>query len=1143
MMHLYSAGSPRTLAASLASVLTDDPGDPMVPEWLAVPSDGMRRWLALEIARFLGTSGVGSHDGVAANFVRAYPGTLRSAVLAASRGDGHPDPWVIDRLVWSVLTVIEDGRADPRLAPLSDMAPGSSRLAKARRISDLFDRYQVNRPDMIRAWADGRDIDGVGSGLPVHISWQPYLWRLVRQAVGEPSPAESLPRTIADVASGQLDLGLPPRLLLFGFTLLPGRGFLELAKAVSERREVHLFLLEPTRLAAPELLRASATSGRARLRSADATAGLINVPLLRSWGRLHRETAVLMADAERHGVPVPARVEAEEDDGPSGTVLDRLQRVIRHNGDQDLPLCEASDDSVQFHACFGAVRQVQVLRQCLLHLLRDVDGLREDDILVVCPSLDRFAPLIEGVFGTSAPGGSRLGETGSNQEAPSLRYRVADQSIRVANPLLGATAALLELVAGRFEAAAVTDFLSLAPVRQRFGFDDEDLSTVADWVRSTNVRWGLDPDSRTAFDVPSSIVNNTWRAGLDQLLVGAAVTDDDLVLALGDVVPYGVEGSDTAVLGGLADALGLLGELAREVGSTHTVAEWVDLIRRTCDSLFDADGDGAWQFDALHRTFSDVLYAATSERGTSNVPLEYVDVRRLFDEYLDAMVGRPDFFRGGITFTSMTPLRWVPYRVIAILGLDQASFSPTVPAGDDLIAAAPQLGDSDARAESRQSLLEVVLSAEEYLVVLRDGHDVRTNQPVPRAVVAAELFEAVSMMVDEDLRATFESRLEVNHPRHPFDERCLTVNGIRPGRSWGFDAADLAGARARRARIYEKARPLSSPLPPRADAEIDLADLHAFLKNPSSAFVSDRLEARLPRESFQAPPHLPVKIAGLEEWQIGERLLAARLGGISTEQWEAVERVRGTLPPGALEAGALAKVEGVVDTLLEAADRCDAIIEPGVPREIDIQLDASTRIVGVVTTRLGGVMRGPVTVTYSSVKPTHRLAAWLDLVALVAADPDEAWRAVTIAQTKDHKAAEVIDLVPIAEDERIARATSALSVIVDCYRRGMVEPLPLFPRVSEAIVGDGPRRPDWRRKGSNGPKGDGDDEAVRLAFDLDSIEAVLAVPAEPSDPAGGEGRAERFARYLWDAFSTSVSERDRAPEGGAEPVEIQGARS
>jgi len=180
MMHLYSAGRPEPLAARLAKVMADERLDPMTPEWLAVPSDGMRRWLTLELARHLGNSGPDRADGIAANIERAYPGTLRSLVLNAGRSDAKGDPWSIERLVWSVLAVAEQRRGDPELSAFLALPDGASRFAKARRVADLFDRYHLHRPGMIRAWAAGRIVDGTRGAIADHETWQPYLWTLVR---------------------------------------------------------------------------------------------------------------------------------------------------------------------------------------------------------------------------------------------------------------------------------------------------------------------------------------------------------------------------------------------------------------------------------------------------------------------------------------------------------------------------------------------------------------------------------------------------------------------------------------------------------------------------------------------------------------------------------------------------------------------------------------------------------------------------------------------------------------------------------------------------------------------------------------------------------------------------------------------------
>src|SRR5450631_2303021 len=173
VMHLYSADRAEDLVGKLADILQADPLDPMQPEWLAVQSDG--------------------GDGIAANFVRAYPGTLRSIVLdAAARRDADvtgaersDDPWQIDRMVWSLLAVFDDLAAGGGMPEFTKLSDGASRFTRVRAVADLFDRYHLHRPEMIRTWAepDGTDrgpSDGSGNPIPPRAAWQPRLWRILR---------------------------------------------------------------------------------------------------------------------------------------------------------------------------------------------------------------------------------------------------------------------------------------------------------------------------------------------------------------------------------------------------------------------------------------------------------------------------------------------------------------------------------------------------------------------------------------------------------------------------------------------------------------------------------------------------------------------------------------------------------------------------------------------------------------------------------------------------------------------------------------------------------------------------------------------------------------------------------------------------
>ena len=175
------------------------------------------------------------------------------------------------------------------------------------------------------------------------------------------------------------------------------------------------------------------------------------------------------------------------------------------------------DRSVQVHSCHGPDRQVDVLREVLLGLLVDDATLEPRDILVMCPDIETYAPLIAADFG--------LGEVVPDAHpAHRLRVRLADRSLVQTNPLLAVAAQLLTLAGGRVTASAVLNLIQSDPVRARFNFTDDDLDDITDWVRESNIRWGLDKKHREPYGV--NFVHHTWRFGLDRVLTGVAVSDD-----------------------------------------------------------------------------------------------------------------------------------------------------------------------------------------------------------------------------------------------------------------------------------------------------------------------------------------------------------------------------------------------------------------------------------------------------------------------------------------------------------------------------------------------------------------------------------------------------------------------------------------
>jgi exodeoxyribonuclease V gamma subunit len=1147
-LHVWRSERADGLLAPLADLLARIPVDPFTPEVIAVPTAGIERWVTQELSLRLGTASDDT-DGVCANVDFPFPGTLVGEALEAAQAlpDGG-DPWAPDRLVWELLALFET-QPDPGLwGPAHghlDATDDGRRYQAARHVADLFDRYAVHRPEMVRAWADG---DALGPSLgpidPGH-AWQPRLWLALREAVAVPSTAERLGDATRRLAAGEVALALPDRLSVFGLSALPS-SYLEVLAALAGPRDVHLFLRHPSPAlwARIEALHREQPPQRWR-RDDDPTADVPRHPLLRSWGRDAREMqtvfAALGAPEARHQ-PVPDRAGDHRASDAPPTLLQRLQAGIREDdrppgapaaGRSDQrPLLAPDDRSVQVHASHGRLRQVQVLRDAILHLLADHDDLEPRDIIVMCPDVEAFAPYVDAVFGAqvaATDGGD--GHASGHRDTPPLRVRIADRSLRQTNPVLKVVAELLDLADDRLTGPQVFDLLSRTPVRRRFGFSDDDLARIEAWIPDLGIRWGLDGEDRGRYDLGGVDVN-TWRFGMQRLLTGVAVADEDLRL-IADTVPYDdVEGSDVELAGRLAECVARLTAVFTALRTPRPLRDWATVLTDAAQRLTLTVGSDAWQEVQLHRLLDALLEHAGPAADTLELGL--ADLRALLGDRLRGRPSRASHRTGDLTFSTLVPMRAVPHRVVCLLGMDDGSFPRrTVPDGDDLVDLVPFVGDRDPRTEDRQLLLDALLSATDHLVVTYTGRDERTNEPLPPAVPVGELLDVIDATVrtgcrdehGQEVRA--RTTLVTEHPLQPFDGRNYRPGELGRDQPWSFDRIGLSGAQAHAGDLVEVPPFLAKPLATREEDRevVDLGQLVRFLEHPVRFFLGERLGVWLSSDRDAPQEGIPLDLTGLPKWAVGDRLLTALRRGHTREQWERAERARGTLPPDPLAQDILDEVCPIVEELVAAADELLGAA-PARAEDIDLQLPDGRRLVGTVGSLHDEVLG---LVTYSSLKAKQRVAAYARIVALTAVAPATPWQAVLLGRQKRKDPVAVCRLGPLGDDvdTRRVEAMGRLATLLDLYDRGLRAPAPLYGDTSMQLArgvrsGKGPwgAATSWQTGNSGFPNDDVDPCHVAVLGRVATFDELMEPPPAHDEDGPGwpecQERAVAWARRLWD---------------------------
>jgi exodeoxyribonuclease V gamma subunit len=1086
-LHLHRAERTDTLVDGLGALLATPPSDPFDSELVLVPARGVERWLSQRLSHVLGAGPAG--DGVCAGVEFRNPGSL----LAEITGAGQDDPWSPDALAWPLLAVIDASLDQPWCATLArhvghgDPSPEGElrrgrRYAVAHRLAGLFASYARQRPQLLTDWSAGKSTDGATGALADDLIWQPPLWRALVAAVGIDAPSIRHRETVTRLRQGPVET-LPARLSLFGHTRLACTD-IELLEALATHHDLHLWLPH----ASDELWRSLNDVHGCVPRAEDETRRRAHHPLLQTLGRDLREL--------QRGLPAaPDTDEYLCATTRPDTLLGWLQSDLSANAvrPQGRSLA-AADRSVQVHSCHSPARQVDVLREVLLGLLHDDPTLEPRDIVVMCPDIETYAPLIVADFG--------LGElAGDTHPAHRLRVQLADRALTQTNPLLAVAAELLEIAGSRATATAVLNLAHSDPVRARFGFTDNDLAQITTWVRTANIRWGFDPHTREPYGL-SHIVHNTWRFGLDRILTGVAMSDDsqawlDTALPLDDVGSSQVE-----LAGKLAEFVARLQSTVDRLEGTRPLAQWITALRDGVAELADA-GTDAWQSAHLQRELSQVLDDAADRSDTA---LRLPDVRILLDGHLAGRPTRANFRTGTLTVCTMVPMRSVPHRVVCLLGVDDGVFPRLdLPDGDDVLARRPMTGERDIRSEDRQLLLDAITAATDKLVITYTGADEHSGHPRPPAVPLAELIDALDQTTPQPVR----QRLVVEHPLQPFDVRCVEPGRLIPDVPFTFDPTVPLAARTAAGTRHDAQRFITEPLPAPPSGDVALVDLLKFFKDPVKGFFS-ALNYTLPWEVDEVEDGMPVEIDALGEWAVGNRMLHDILRGTDPANAIAAEWRRGSLPPGQLGWRTAKQIRDRVVNLAAAA--LEHRHGPAATYDIDLDLGGGRRLTGTVTPVFDTTT---VSVNYSKLRDTHLLQAWIPLVALAAQRPDVEWTARCIGRARDGE--RVLQRVLGSPPHPI----ETLRELLWLYDIGRCEPLPLPIKTSFAWAEKRHARRDpvgyasskWTTQ--RYPGEDAEPASVRVWGPRAPFDVLVGPPRPGEEVDGEDTRLGALAARLW----------------------------
>ncbi|MBN2617920.1 MAG: exodeoxyribonuclease V subunit gamma [Spirochaetales bacterium] len=682
-------------------------------------------------------------------------------------------------------------RSPKRLFQLSDSLAG------------LFYHYGMNCPQMVAAWDIFEFYKGE-NGIVERQKDQEWQIKLWNEVFNTSTPYLHISRVLNHIiGSGEhYNPELSPygkcKIVLFGSSFL-GESAIKFFNFLSRDLEIHHFILTPSEIYGGDVV----YEPKSLLKQ---FSGLIH-----GFTNISREPDFIKERESKfveHGID---------------TLLHRVQKGIKDNNFDNISA--ESDNSLTICKVTGGWREIEILKDKILHLLDCDRSLKLTDIGVVAPDITSYSSYIEGIFPDS-----KIDEDGNRiYGEQDLPYNIVGLKGGDDSPYIRGILALLDLPGSSFNRKEILTILSNPCFMEKFGLTNGIYQLFIETIDKLNVKWAVDGEHRNSLGYNNDGFN-TWEEGFRRFLLGITLNMED-----SSDLPFNLNDSQSI------DNLGTLVHIVRSLYSDFyslnklklNMDEWVFLIETLAETyLLPVKGD---VFDEKERLsvkhqYRNLLNLFDDLKGLSNfkkTELPYTVFYSLLKEFIiKSGNSRGRYLTQGITFSSLKPLRAVPFKHIFVLGLNEDQFpgKENIPSYD-LRSIYHQKIDLSKRQNDKFAFLELLISAKESLTIFYSYKNQVSGEVLQPSVVINELLEVI-----ENSQSIIEE-----HPLHNFDELYFSKNSKFI--SYNYNA-------------YEACRVYYSPKKDRSllnlddsckefdKLNIDVKDLINFLKNPVKTFFT-----------------------------------------------------------------------------------------------------------------------------------------------------------------------------------------------------------------------------------------------------------------------------------------------------------------
>lgn len=719
-MRIYTAQHLGLLLDKLCEEAFSQNLDVFQPHTFVTQTDGMNDWLSVKIAQ---------KQGVCANVSFMKPNHFVGE-LFKTVGLIEEESFVMEQIKWLLFDLLKNDEFVTLFPVISEYyeEDDKKRMQLATIIGDLFDQYLVYRPDFISAWNNKEQSELLNETFQQHEDWQKWLWIALNERLQVKDRVQLRDDFFEKLSQKDTIDRIQKKfksVSFFGISILT-QYHLDVIYEVSKYMDVCFYLVNPS----PNIYWYDDRSEKAlafyehinkqKPEEAYLTEGN---QLLQHWGRLSKDVFLMLFEQD---VALDSLMQGEFE-SDTHTLLSKIQSDIHNNALKtdriEITSEDVSDGSIIVANHYTPSREIEALYDYISDILIRQPNISSKDIVVMVNDVERYKPYIQAVFDSKIP------------------YSILDQSYKEGDTICAMLDVIVSLTEEYFTAEKMLSLLDFSLLRTRFEIDDVEL--IREVLQEANIRCGIsgEKEEETAYV--------SWEYGLNKLVLGYAM-GEEYISEEGELVyPYrNQEGQKSYELLKFKALVDVIIQFIKQKRQTNKIEGWCELMLNLITQIVPEKEEVLEERRLVEHRIAQMKQISEEVEAVSFGVFQTAFLASLFSE-----TQKRSFVTGGITFCSMIPMRSIPFKVTAILGMNRGEFPrKDTEVSFDLVQDRKRRGDRSIKESDTALFLDTFLATEQQLYISYIGKNSKTNEELAPSSIVDELLNYIQSGTNENVR-------------------------------------------------------------------------------------------------------------------------------------------------------------------------------------------------------------------------------------------------------------------------------------------------------------------------------------------------------------------------------------------------------